>query len=487
MNKISKGFTTFMMTLLKVLLFIMVVCCIGKAYMMMAGFDISFITLLVIFSLSIYGGYKLINSKWDNKKKIGIILVGAFVLRVLWLINIKSVPTSDFNTMYETAKYVLKGDYSMLWGTGYIARFPHLTTMVLYFALMIKLFPVSHLLAIKIVNLALGVLVVYLIYIIIKKVFKNEKHSLYAGLFAAIFPPLITYTGVFCSENVAIPFYLLSIYLFITALKEKSKWWLLIPAGIALSVGNLFRTVAVVTVVAYALYIILYGDGKTVNKVKNIIAVVLSFYLVLWGVSGVLQKIGVTENPLWRGSEPALTNILKGTNIENMGRWNLEDTVVPEECNFDYDKIEEVCKERIIERLTTTPPLDLGKFYMKKFVAQWVEGDLAGVFWSQLDVDDSDIIMPLSSSANGILQIIYSVMMILTFIGTFNKRALNTNKEVKLFYLMLCGYGAMYLITEGQARYSYIVCWLFILLAIAGLDVIGNRKGLGYEKTNKNK
>jgi hypothetical protein len=49
---------------------------------------------------------------------------------------------------------------------------------------------------------------------------------------------------------------------------------------------------------------------------------------------------------------------------------------------------------------------------------------------------------------------------------------MKTIKEINLFYLILCGYGITYLITEAQPRYSYIVSWIFIILSINGLDYL---------------
>ncbi|MDZ5035384.1 hypothetical protein GNF81_22155, partial [Clostridium perfringens] len=110
--------------------------------------------------------------------------------------------------------------------------------------------------------------------------------------------------------------------------------------------------------------------------------------MLLFLVSFTLQSLKITEFPLWKGSEPKITNILKGTNIESGGRWNEEDASVPEKYNYDYEKVKEASAQIIKDRLTTTPPIELVKFYIKKFALQWNEGDFGGIYWTKLDVPE---------------------------------------------------------------------------------------------------
>lgn len=471
-KKFRNGFTSFVTIALKPLILILVLAAIGSLKVYYRGIDLSTAISVVFLGISIVLGIFLVKTRYlTSKSKIIIVLLWGFLLRLLWLINIKSVPVSDFNTMYETAKAVVQGNYDMLWGTGYIARFPHLTMMVMYMALMFKIFP-NALLAIKVVNLIMGILVIYLIYLILKEVFEKKEYALIGSLIAAIFPPLITYTGVFCTENLAIPFYLGSIYVFLLACKKKVHPAMFILSGVFLSIGNLFRMVAVITLIAFVMYIIIYTNTNIKEKIKSVLMVVISFILVLGITSTTLRALKVTENNLWRGTEPSITNVLKGTNIEYGGRWNPDDAAIPEMYNFNYDDIENACKDIIFERLTTTPISKLASFYVWKYGIQWSEGDLSGVFWSQLNVQEGNIIIKFDEGGKEVFQFIYVAIIVLVFIGLFNKKRFKNNPEINLFYITFCGYGVAYLVTEMQSRYSYIVCWLFIILAVAGVEKI---------------
>jgi uncharacterized membrane protein len=63
-------------------------------------------------------------------------------------------------------------------------------------------------------------------------------------------------------------------------------------------------------------------------------------------------------------------------------------------------------------------------------------------------------------------QLFFFVLMLLSYIGLYNKNQYLKNNIINLFYIIFCGYALLYLITESQDRYSFIVCWLFVILAL---------------------
>ncbi|WP_160684192.1 glycosyltransferase family 39 protein [Clostridium sp. C2-6-12] len=480
MNILSEKFIGFMCVLLKGLLVIDLIASVGIIFASFTSVNLSTIVFGVVLLLAIILGYKLIGRNMNSNNKLILILAIGFIVRVFWLLNANSIPNSDFKTMYVCAGDFLNGDKSAFYGTGYIGRFPHFTVTTLYMALMRYLFPLSNLLAMKIINLISSVGVLLLIYFIVNEVFSNKKYALEATLIGGIFPPFITYTGVFCGENMAMPFYLLSIYIFLLGIKHKRSV-LFILSGMILAFGNLFRMIALVVLIAYLVYLLINYNEKILNKVKHMAFIVVPYLMVIFVVSSLLQNAKITQYPLWRGSEPKITSVLRGTNLNSFGTWNPEDAKLVEDNLGDYDKIEKLCKTVIFERLTTTPVLKLTQLYLVKFVLQWSVGDLCGSLWTLRDVDQSNVVLPINVvniigvPASAVFQFIYAVIILLVLIGMFNKNTIYKNKSISLFLLILCGYGATYLITEGQPRYSYIACWVLIILAVNGLDLIRNR------------
>lgn len=474
MDNFSSKFTKFMVCVLKPLLIVVVLVSFGTVFAIPLQEGSSFIGLIpvmAIYIVAVYSGYKIIVAK-NYKNKAALILAIAFILRVLWLVNMNSIPTSDFKTMYDAAGDLLNGNYSMFKDSGYIARFPHLTIMVLYMALVRDMFPINNVLAMKSVNLFMGTVTVFLLYLIAKEIFKSKKHALYTELGAAILPALVTYTGVLCSENIAMPFYLMSIYLFLLALKSKNKAILILLSGLVLVIGNLFRGVAIVVLIAYIIYLFIYFKDSIFAKIKYIVILLTIFVLIMTSVSNILREKNIIQNTLTKGSEPAITNVLKGTNISSGGRWNEEDAMLPEKFEFDYDKIEDKSKEIIVDRFTNTNPIILFAFYIRKFSMQWNEGECAGAFWSQLDVPENQIVINIAGGGKVILQLVYVAFVLLVFFGIKDASKIKQYTQINLIYIILCGYGALYLITESQSRYSYIVCWIFVILAIPGFEYI---------------
>lgn len=472
MEKLKIGFTKFYTNILTVLMGIVVVACglitVGSL-IFYEKFTFEVIIPILILAITIALEVYIIKKNIKTKYKILLILLLSFILRRLWLLNINTMPISDFRVIYEVAQGLLEGNKSAFWGTGYLGRFPHLTIMSLYMSFMIKVFPVNNILAMKFINLFFGVLTVYLIYLLAKEIFNSKKLGLYAAGLASFFPPLVTFVGILCTENIAIPFYLLSTYLFILVVKNKKSKYYLILSGVMLSIGNLFRMVATIMVIAFGIYLLIYTKDKLFEKIKRVGLYLLPYLLVLFTVSSTLQGIGVTEFPLWKGSEPKVTSILKGTNIENFGRWNEEDASIVTKYNYDYEKIDKASKEIIKERLTTTNPLKLSGFYIFKFAMQWSIGDFEGAYLSKLDMPEDAVKVSVSI---WFVEVIYGCIMILVFLGLFNRRKRTDDSEINLLYIILCGYGLMYLVTEAQGRYSLIIAWTFIIFAIEGLRVL---------------
>lgn len=473
MGKVTKFITN---TMIYCLMVVMVIIVFGSAGLLATNVkfnNMATIIQVIFYISSITIFYFLVNiKKVDNKYILMYVLIVASIARVFWMLNANTEPVSDFNTMYRAAQDLLAGDYSAFKGNGYIARFPHLTVMVLYFAAMIK-FTLNPILVIKVINLILSIVTVYLIYKICSEVFENNKKALLGGYIAAVFPPLVVYVGVFCTENIAIPFYLLSIYLFLLYIKEKKGTMVLVLASLSLCVGNLFRMVAAVTLFAFICFVILYYKDKLKDKLKAIIILIIPFCIFFVGISVTLNKLEITEFSLWKGSEPAITNILKGTNIENDGRWNPEDAAIPSKYNYDYDAIEKASKEIIKDRLTNTPPLELARFYIMKIGGQWTSSDLEGVFWTELSTNGKGMKIDFTQGKTFVFQLVYFCIILLAYISLFNKNRIKGKiPTINLFYIIFSGYGISYLITETQGRYAYIVCWLFIIFAISGVENI---------------
>lgn len=466
MGSSARNFTKFINIALKVLISLIVISSFIKLIdYCKNGVHPFNMAMILVFIASAVLLYMKTRDKYNKKIVLSLILLGALLIRIAWILSINSRPISDFRIIYESGSHFLEGNYNAFKGTGYIARFPHLTVLVLYFAFIQKFFAYP-LMVIKIFNALFSTLNVLFIYLIAKEVFNNERKALWGAFITALYPPLITYVAVYCTENIAIPFYLASVYCFILVMKRKKKdVWLLLSA-LLLSIGNLFRMVAPVMVIAYLMYLFIYAEKKFKEKGKSALYIIGGFLIPLILVSNFLRALDITEFQLWKGSEPSWTSVLKGTNIEHGGRWNEEDAALPDKYDGDYEKVEKAAKEIIKHRLTSTPKGELAKFYARKYIFQWIEGDFSGTYWAKEGVEEKDIKIDLEKNAVVYMQMFYCILLLLTYKGLFNKKQYLDNPIINLFYIIFCGYGLLYLITESQDRYSFIVCWLFLILAL---------------------
>lgn len=426
-----------------------------------------FIIFAFIVYLTIIFYYKNWNSMLQRKlasfstaKLLCHIIVIGFILRLLWILSVPTTPVSDFKEMYEAARQVSISNFSSFHGTSYFARFTHSTVTTLFFSIFYK-FSDNPLFLIKLSNVVFQTVAIYALYLVSKKLFGKDK-ALCSSLVIALFPPFIMYTSQVMSENIAMPLYIFSIYFFITGVKEEKEQYFLFT-GLFLSAANMFRMVGVIFITAYIVYNFIYKEIKTGLKTNFII--ICAYLIPLYLVSQGLMMAYVTETHLWKPKESNFTSILRGSSIEYHGRWNEEDASLPEKYNYDMEKVNEAAKEIVIKRLTTTPINKLAGHFITKLSMQWGIGDFAAPGWTIDNAKDSAVTSFLKYyyyELCFIIQLAYLTMLIRTFIALF-KKEYTGNEQMNFFYILFGGFVLLYLISENQERYAFIVSWLFII------------------------
>lgn len=438
---------------------------------------ISVFILLVIFRKKRLGiwGSKLTNPL-SGRNTLILIMLLAFIVRLLWILLVPTVPFSDFGLMYEYAQEVQQGNFSGFHNYAYFARFAHDTVTVLYFSLFYNL-TANPLFIVKFINVLFSTLAVYYMYKIVTQIYGEPLGFLAAFLFA-IFPPFIMYNSQTMSENLAIPFYLISVYYFILLIKNELTFHgnesrYLFFCGLALSMANMFRMVGSVFLIAYIMHFMIYkGIKKSILRMPIIFA---AYMIPMYLISSILIYNGITETHLWKSKEPAWTSVLKGTNFESKGHWNEDDANLPEIYNHDPVKIAQASKQIIKERLLNASPQKILALYLYKFGSEWADPDMSAYDWT----------VPVASESNSpstkLVRKFESAISITTtlyylFLLYFSSLALMKNKgrqeEINFFLILFSGFVMLLLITEAQARYAFIISWVFIIFAIGGLKGI---------------
>lgn len=440
-----------------------------------------FFTAFILIGVTYYG----LKNNYKKSLIVSIILIAAFSIRILWFYSMDSIPIGDFNRMFICAREYLDGSTYMFKDYSYFARFPHMSITVLYFSLIMKIFS-NSLIAIRFINILFSMLNVILLFFISKQIFKEQKKSIWVLLISSIYPPMIFYNNVYCSENLAIPLLLLSILLFFKAtnMNNQNKFLFISISGLSLSVMHLFRPLGYIMIIAYTMYIFIYFKEKIKTKICVNLLLIVTFILPFIIVSYMLMVLNITNNPLWHGTEPISMSVLRGTNIESGGAWNQEDADLADKYEGDYESLDKAAKEIIKQRLTTAPKIELLCFYVFKYAKQWCIGDFGGVYWSQiglseaynkedyLDImgkDEGRMLIKLNNDMQIYTQIFYIAVSTLSFIGLWKNKKI-INYKIDFFYIMFCGISLQCLLTESQARYTYPFSWIFIILAMTAFS-----------------
>lgn len=449
-------------------------------------------TALVL--LGIWSGLGFLFYKLRYKLDFKVLFTGIFLislgLRVLWFLNIDSLPVSDFGLMFYNGSQFIQGHTDMFKGISYFARFPHMSLTVMYFGLIQYLFA-DALTMTRVINIGLSLINIVLLYFIAQQLFRDRHKSLGVMLLAGICPPMIYYNNVFASENLALPLLLLSVLFYLRGVNDQ-KIITFLGSGLCLSLAHLFRPLLYVVLVAYVLYALIYYQNHIRAKLKAVLSVVLASLLPFVLISLLLVRMDITQYPLWHGTEPLTVSVLKGTNISSGGGWNQADASVFSQFNGDYEAVNQECQRLIKQRFTATPPGAWLKFYLLKYSSQWSSGDFGGAYWAEAGRTDlksqalfaqgihRENKMVISMLSQGFLfhQLVWIVLLILSLRGLFRQER-SAGQSLQLLYILFAGFALFYLITESQSRYGYIACWIFPILALTSFRGSAEQKEAG--------
>lgn len=485
MNNTNDVFHKFLNYSLRILLLIPLFGSIFYTFKLDDDNKLFSICCLFISFILIAGTYYCLKNNYKNSVIITIILIIAFAIRFWWFYNIDSIPIGDFNRMFICATEFADGATYMFKDYSYFARFPHMSMTVLYFSFIVKAFS-NPLVAIRFINIIFSMLNIVLIFFLSKEIFRDKNKSIWVLLISSIYPPMIAYNNVYCSENLAIPLLILSVLMFFKAMNSntKNKFLFFVVSGLSLSFMHLFRPLGYVMIIAYIMYICIYMKEKIKAKICINFLIIVTSILPFIIISNILLSLNITENQLWHGMEPVSVSILKATNIESGGRWNEEDSNLIHKYDEDYDNLDKAAKETIKERLTKTPLKDLFEFYVLKYGFQWCQGDFSGIYWAQdglseaynkdyylnlLGKDEGKILIKLSEEMQIYAQTLFISLLLLSYIGLYKNKDIKTYKT-DLFLIMFCGLSLQCLIIESQDRYTYPFSWIFIILAITAFN-----------------
>ena len=417
---------------------------------------------------------KLLNFLINNLAFIIILSLG-ILLRILWIINIPTIPVSDFKLYYEGAASIAKGSGYLIY--GYPSAYEPIGYSM-FLALLFKIFGTNILIG-KVANLFLASISLIFIYLIAKISFKKELFALISMLLLAVLPLHIMYTSVLSTEIIFTTFLLAVTYLIML---PKSKMWKYIVLGVLLGLSSLIKPYMMVF--QFAIFTL------ELIEIKNVKRCLAHFLLITVFMVITISPWTIRNYSLFHKLIPISTNggynLYVNNNPYANGSWQ-DPFKIPESPLLSYKhisddfwdevKVDEAGKKYAFKWIVHNPA-DFAKVGFKKLDNVFIKYDDG--YWSTMKLENNKILSSAAvfSSINKIIHLI-TMLFVFAFIFLLILRLIvkRTLDHLSLVLLMnITFYILITFVFEGQPRYLFPLWPLFILCICHSVMYI--KKGL---------
>jgi len=301
-------------------------------------------------SVLIYGLLLWFSIRWALSLKnkvdykwifVGIISLG-FIIRLIWIIFVPTLPASDFYSYHESAKELSQNIVTLKKNMGFR----------LLLSLGYRIFP--NILTGQMINVLFSTLSIFLIYLIGNKLL-NRKVGLIAAFIFSIFPSEIIMCGVIGTEVTTTTIYLL-VFLFLIKINSsnnnKYNFKMILLLGLFFGLGYTFRSSTIFYLPGILTFLILFGGIHKKIKIYNFLTFLFGSLVGLLFISGTLGIISGDFSFRSVGSQN-LYPLLSGTNVKYSGEWNMEDSILYS--SWPEDKREKLVIQTALDRMLTNP------------------------------------------------------------------------------------------------------------------------------------
>lgn len=429
----------------------------------------------------------IINIKYNVPVWIQVVFLFALsmTVRIIWVLNIPTIPVSDFELLYNASSDWVNGDFSFV-QTPYFENWSYQLGFTWFQSIIIRVLG-EGIIKLKIVNCFISSLIVIVGYFAAKRLFESE-YALITGLLIAFDISMISMCSVLTNQHIAILLFYITLYLLVTFNKNSYVWAV---AGILLSIGNLMRPLGIViltSVILYNLFIINFKIFKAKKRTLVLCLFLACYFACTFVTNQAFIMSGVTDQPL--GNKDPLWKFVTGLNFETQGKYSEDDLTLLNKTK-SADERHELEKDIIKKRITDFEKLP--KLFIQKFRIMWVNKDYT-INWSVNNItSDNDKFFgyfdksQVFSIALGLDKAIYTIGLAFSFIGllyiVFGNESLGNG--VYLFMLIVVIYIGVHLLIEIQPRYR-----MFVLTSIYMFSPMGAKAlniNLFYARRRKSK
>lgn len=417
-----------------------------------------------------YDFFAKINIKYFE---IGLVAY-TLILGLIWVFSVQSVPAADSQNVFEAATNAVNGRYNSMingadfynkdfyGGYSYFNFYPFQLGFVFICELIYNIFGTKSAMPLEVINTILVALSYLAIAKITRIVFKKLSVEFFTiMLLAGCFQPILFTT--FAYGNIMGMCCGLWAAYFLIRYFQTSKYMLLIPCVVLLTISTLAKYNNMIYVVAFVLMLIVH----TVKAKKwQSIAFALAICIASVGASSlVIMSYESRANVKFNDGVSQVLYLDMGLNESYMapGWYNTiaKDTYM--NSNFDTEVANKRAWQNIDARLDALSDINYGvDFFGKKILSQWNEPTFESIWVSKVKSHYSDINAIGEGMYNRSLgqffelyfnwymQIIYLLFAVGIYCMFLNKK---TNIETVLLPLIILGGFGYHLLFEGKSQY----------------------------------
>lgn len=462
------------------------------------GLFIVLIGIVLAVSILLYKLCLKLN-KYSWKVVIPSTLFLSCVIQITLILLFPREPTDDSRTVVTLATDMLYNhDYSSFQTSGYLHMFPFNFSIVLYLKTLLALFPDSYW-VIKLFNILFSLVTTLMIYLLYKELTDRPKDKDYGVLvFGATFMPALFMSNFIYNDVIATACLTSALYFAVRFIRRKSIWAIIIGA-ILLAIGNYFRSIGVIFLIAIMMCLVFnlrrIGWKKVIASMSILAAL---FNIPGWTQNIVLQAAQVVEESVTENAAPVYMWLNMGINLNTFGFWDNRQSYNIYQRDANYNKAEstELFKASISNKLSEASAGELIRMYYKKLIWTWTEGTYQMERYG-IGNDGSDVIRANrgfnqerysystwatqlfktgSQYRVGLLWVQYVISFLMyggILIRLLGRLRAKRFEETSLI-LVILGFIAFYLLWEIKSRYIYPVYPLLIVLSYMGFKDMYN-------------